>query len=111
MMNKSAKPTTSHFTAFHSAAAEVARASAKNRRATEGSHMHAKSGRIVQVSHDHFKVVLTHEDGSETEQPCATMRDGEATIRRNTPTPPQRDASRDQTEIAPGQTAMMSSSS
>jgi hypothetical protein len=110
-MNDLAKPTTSHFTAFHSAAAEVARASAKNRRATEGSHMHAKSGRIVQVSHDHFKVVLTHEDGSETEQPCASVRDGEATIRRNTPTPPQRDASRDQPESAPRRTGQTSASS
>lgn len=110
-MNNSAKPTGSHFTVFHSAAAEVARASANNRRATEGSHMHAKSGRIVQVSHDIIKVVLTHEDGSETEHPCATMRDGEATIRRNTPTPPQRDASRDQTESASGRTDQMPSSS
>jgi hypothetical protein len=110
-MNDLAKPTGSHFTAFHSAAAEVARASANNKRATEGSHMHAKSGRIVQVSPDTFKVVLTHEDGSETEQPCATMQDGEATIRRNTPTPPPRDPPRDQTESAPGQTAKMSSCS
>lgn len=110
-MNNSAKPTGSHFTAFHSAAAEVARASANDRRAAEGSHMHAKSGRIVQVSHDILKVVLTHEDGSETEHPCATMQEGEATIRRNTPTPPQRDASRDQTESAPRRTTHMSSSS
>jgi hypothetical protein len=110
-MNNPSKPAGSHFTAFHSAAAEVARTSANDRRTAEGSHMHAKSGRIVQVSRDIFKVVLTHEDGSETEQPCVTMRDGEAIIRRNTPTPPARDVSRDQTEGASVTKANMPTSS
>lgn len=47
------------------------------------------------------KVVLTHEDGSETQQVCVAMREGEAIIRCNPRTPPARDVSRDQTESAP----------
>jgi hypothetical protein len=97
-MSQPAKPSGPHFTVFHSAADEVACALARDNSAVEGSHMHAKSGRVVQVSLDNLKVVLTHEDGSETEQPCATMRDGEAIIRRNTPTPAAKDAWQDRDE-------------
>jgi hypothetical protein len=70
-------------------------ASAKDTWANEGGHMHAKSGYIVQTSPGAFKVVLNHEGGDDTEQSCATIREGEAFIRRNTPTPPERDTSRD----------------
>jgi hypothetical protein len=60
------------------------------------------SGRIVQKggSGQPYTVVLTHEDGHTSEHPCATMREGEAFIRRTTPTPPKRDTSRD---TKPGQ--------
>lgn len=59
------------------------------------------SGRIVQKGGTGrpYTVVLTHEDGRTSEHPCATMREGEAFIRRVTPTPPKRDSSRDH---APG---------
>jgi hypothetical protein len=55
------------------------------------------SGRIVQAGGPgrRYKVVLTHEDGRRSEYPCATMREGEAFIRRAIPTPPKRNTSRD----------------
>jgi hypothetical protein len=83
---------------FRSAAEEIADASEKA--ASKGGHRHAKSGRIVQVSPDNFKVVFTHEDGVETEESCGSMREGEAIIRRNTPTPPEEDTSRDDAETS-----------
>jgi hypothetical protein len=60
------------------------------------------SGRIVQKggSGQPYTVVLTHEDGHTSEHPCATMREGEAFIRRAAPAPPKRDSSRDR---KPGQ--------
>jgi hypothetical protein len=97
-MSDAATPTGRHFTAFRSAADEVAAAKARDKWADEGGHMQAKSGHIVQTHEatKPYKVVLKHEDGEDTEQACATIREGEALIRRNTPTPPKRDASRDQ---------------
>ena len=55
------------------------------------------SGRIVQKggTGQPYKVVLTHDDGRNSEHHCATMREGEAFIRRAAPTPPKRDTSRD----------------
>jgi hypothetical protein len=55
------------------------------------------SGRIVQThgSGRSYKVVLTHEDGHTSSHPCATIREGEAFIGREAPTPPRRDTSRD----------------
>jgi hypothetical protein len=76
------------FTPFFSAAEEIA-AAALDASSHEGGHMHAKSGRIVQTpdaAHP-YKVVFDHEDGSVTSQACATIREGQAIIRRNTPTP------------------------
>jgi hypothetical protein len=37
-----------------------------------------------------YKVVLEHPDGSCTEQPCATIREGETIIRDNSAPPPMR---------------------
>ena len=65
-------------------------APARDAGANEGGHMYAKSGHVVQTSPGSFKVVLKHEVGDDTEQACATVREGEAIIRRNTPTPPTR---------------------
>jgi len=73
-------------------------ASAEEAWAKEGGHMNAKSGYIVQTSPGAFKIVLNHEDGDDTEQPCATVRQGEAIIRRNTPTPARRNTSQDRDE-------------
>jgi len=80
-----------HFTAFHSAA-EEAQASAEDGWANEGGYMYAKSGYVVQTCDAAlpYKVVFNHEVGPDTEQPCATMREGQAIIRRNTPTPSSR---------------------
>ena len=85
-------PKPSHFTAFRSAAEELAQVSAEHESVNEGGHIHAKSGSIVQTPNAAlpYKVVFDHEDGPNTEQPCATMREGEEIKRRNTPTPPSR---------------------
>jgi hypothetical protein len=88
----------SHFTVFRSAAEEIAAALEKE--VSKGGHTYAKSGRIVQVSHDNLEVVFTHEDGEESEQSCSTMQEGEAIIRRNTPTPPDEDDSSAHEETA-----------
>jgi hypothetical protein len=75
-------------------------ATAKDAWTNERGHMHAKIGHIVQTSPGTFKVVLNHDDADDTEQACATVREGEALIRRRTPRPPLRDASRDHDETA-----------
>ena len=92
-----------HFTAFPSAAEEIAaQASAKDEWANEGGHMHAKSGYIVQTreAEEPYKVVFSHDDGPDTEQACRTIREGQAIIRRNTPTPPSQNTFRDQEACA-----------
>ncbi len=59
--------------------------------------MAATRGRVVQTptKEKPYKVVLEHEGGVDTEEGVETMREGEALIRQETPTPPERDASRD----------------
>jgi hypothetical protein len=86
-----------HFTPFFSAAEEIA-AAALDAWSNEGGHMHAKSGYIVQTRGGDlpYKVVFDHEDGPDTEQACATMRECQDLIRRKTPTPSLPDTSRDQ---------------
>ena len=86
-----------HFTPFFSAAEEAV-ASAEEAWANEG----ARGGHIVQTprSATPYKVVFDHEDGTDTEQPCTTMRECEALIRRRTPTSPLPDTSRDQEACA-----------
>jgi hypothetical protein len=103
-MTQRSTPQTPHFTIFRSAADEVATSSARVEWANEGGHMHAESGSIVQSYGDtrSLKVVFKHANGDVTEQACTTIREGEAIIRRNTPTPPNRDASRDHDESADG---------
>jgi len=55
--------------------------------------MVATRGRIVQTptKNKPYKVVLEHEDSGDTEEPVATIREGEAVIKKETPTPPKRD--------------------
>jgi hypothetical protein len=97
-----------HFTRFFAtaeeavASAEKAVASAEEAWANEGGHMYARSGHIVQtpLSAEPYKVVFDHEDGTDTEEACRTIRDGEALIRRRTPTPSLIDISRDQEACA-----------
>lgn len=38
-----------------------------------------------------YKVVLEHEGKDDTEQPVATVKEGEALIEQETPSPPKRD--------------------
>lgn len=58
--------------------------------------MAATRGRVVKVptKDKPYKVVLEHEGTADTEQAVETMREGEALIREETPTPPERDLSR-----------------
>jgi hypothetical protein len=59
--------------------------------------MSATRGHIVQTptKDEPYKVVLEHDDGPDTECPAATIREGEALIRDQTPSPAERDKSRD----------------
>lgn len=60
--------------------------------------MAATSGRIVKTptKEKPYKVVLEHSGSADTDQGVETMREGEALIREETPTPAERDTSRDQ---------------
>ena len=59
--------------------------------------MTAIRGRVVQTpSMDQpYKVVLEHASGNDTEQAVATMREGEALIKREASAVPERDRARD----------------
>jgi len=59
--------------------------------------MAATRGRVVQTptKEKSYKVVLEHEGSVDTEHGVDTMREGEALIREETPTPPKRDTSQD----------------
>ena len=54
--------------------------------------MSATHGRIVctPAGEARYKVILSHHGSADTERPFASMRDGEAYIRRNTPRPAAR---------------------
>ena len=87
-----------HFTIFRSAAEECASASRSlDRWENEGGHTVARAGRVVLTPDGPapYKVVLAQEDGSLTEQGCASMRAGEEMIRQHMPRPIARDTSRD----------------
>jgi hypothetical protein len=58
----------------------------------EGGHMSSRFGRIVTTRDADlpYKVILSHDQGPETERAFATMREAEAFIRRNTPRPQAR---------------------
>ena len=73
----------------------------------EGGHLTARSGHIVQTpdADQPYKVVLAHEHGPSTEQPCATIREGETIIRESTPARKLRDTSRDQGASTPREPA------
>ncbi|WP_458390350.1 hypothetical protein [Sphingomonas sp. F9_3S_D5_B_2] len=59
--------------------------------------MSSRFGRIVRDAtvHPAYKVILSHDDGDESERAFATMREAEAFVRRNTPRPQVRNSSRD----------------
>ena len=63
--------------------------------AQTNSHQ-ATRGHIVQTPGQSkpYKVVLEHEGASDTQRPVASMREGEALIKDETPTPPKRNSSR-----------------
>jgi len=60
--------------------------------------MTATRGRVVQTptKKKPYKIILEHEGAPDTEQSVATMREGEAIIKDETPTPPERNRSRDE---------------
>lgn len=60
--------------------------------------MAATRGRVVQTPtmDQPYKVVFQHENGVDTEQAVATMREGEALIKSETPAVLERDRSRDE---------------
>lgn len=54
-------------------------------------------GRVVQTptKNKPYKVVLEQDGEANIEKPVTTMREGEALIKRGTPTPPERDTTHD----------------
>lgn len=58
----------------------------------------ATRGHIVQTPKKKkpYKVILEHGAAPDTEHAVLTMREGEAMIKEETPTPPERDTSRDE---------------
>jgi len=86
-----------HFSAFISAAEEVADKRMRDRLIKSGGSYEALSGEIVQTTGDEhpYKVVLKFAGGVITEHPCNSVRDGQDFIRRCTPRPRPRDRSRD----------------
>jgi hypothetical protein len=58
----------------------------------EGGHMSSRFGRIVRdpAGQKPYKVILSHDQGADSERAFATMRDAEAFVRRNTPRPKAR---------------------
>lgn len=99
MTDPNKKPKWKHFSAFRTAAEEDSNAKRGKAGEIEGAHTHmsATRGRIVQTPGNEkpYKVVLDHEEGGATEHPVATMKEGEALIKRKTPRPAKRDTSRD----------------
>ncbi len=59
--------------------------------------MAATRGRVVQTptKEKPYEVVLEREGGVDKEEGVETLREGEALIRQETPTPTEREASRD----------------
>ncbi|MDB5713771.1 MAG: hypothetical protein JWO15_1168 [Sphingomonadales bacterium] len=59
--------------------------------------MAATRGHVVQTpaKEEPYKVVLEHEIGPDTNEPVASVREGENLIKEETPTPPKRDTTRD----------------
>ena len=85
-----------HFTAFQSAAEELA-INAEDRWNNEGGHITSSSGLVVATpgSKLPYKVILTRLHGSESEHAFGTMREAEAFVRSSTPLPAPRRTLRD----------------
>src|SRR5437763_2728954 len=58
----------------------------------EGGHMSSRFGRIVRdpAGQKPYKVILSHDQGAESERAFATMRDAEPFVRRKPPRPKAR---------------------
>jgi hypothetical protein len=74
-----------HFTVFRSASEEAERESWDN----EGGHVNHMDGVVVSMPGGvmPYKAVLTNSAADQSEKCFATIREAEAFIRRNTPTP------------------------
>jgi hypothetical protein len=57
----------------------------------------ANRGHVVQTpgEDEPYKVVLEHEASKDTEHPVSTVKEGEELIKKETPTPPERDTTHD----------------
>jgi hypothetical protein len=78
-----------HFTAFYSVAEEAMAKAEEESRENEGGHMSSTCGRVVCTPGAAlpYKAVLARAGQADSERAFATMREAEAFIRRNTPTP------------------------
>ena len=74
---------------FRSAAEEAAMKAEHSDSAADAGHMSSTEGHVVSTPEAvlPYKVILEHEGLADTERSFATMRKGEAFIRRNTPRP------------------------
>jgi cold shock CspA family protein len=92
----------SPFTIFQSAAEEAASRVNSDTWEKEGGHMSSTEGRVVCTPNADlpYKVVLKHGNFAETDCCFATMREAEAFIRRNTPSPIAWNTLRDQEACA-----------
>lgn len=77
------------FSVFRSAVEEAATKAEQGERDSEGAHMNSTSGLVVSTpgAELRYKVILRHEGMPETEHAFRTIRECEAFIGRNTPTP------------------------
>jgi hypothetical protein len=64
---------------------------------SSGSVEAATGGRVVTTPEERkpYKVILEHDGGPDTEEPVATVKEGEDLIKQEMPTPPERDKTRD----------------
>src|SRR5687767_14710481 len=92
-------PKWKHFSTFSTAAEEVSTMKSDQDRQNEGGHFDesATRGRIVQTpgKAQPYKVVLEHRDRPDTDHAFGSIKEGEAFIQQETPTPPKRDGGRD----------------
>jgi cold shock CspA family protein len=90
------------FSIFRTAAEEAATRAEHDEWDNEGGHTSSTSGLVVSTPNGElpYKVILRHERSEQTERSFGSLRQAEAYIRRNTPTPAPYNTSRDQEACA-----------
>jgi len=83
------QPTSERLASLLTANSADAPNGASEARENEGGHMSSRFGRVVRdpAGSKPYKVILSHDQGAESERAFATMREAEAFVRRNTPRP------------------------